>query len=571
MCGILVLKANHLTEEIKTKYKYALDDLQNRGPDEIKMVQNGNLLVGFTRLSINDIKYGSQPFKSKCGRYLIVFNGEIVNYKDLASRLREKNIKMKSGCEAEVIIELFVLYGKKCVDFLRGFFAFVIIEIESNNIFAAVDRFSIKPLYYFQDKKINLTIITSDYSTLIKNNLIKKELNFSKIFDFFSLARDFDNSTIFNDVIKLEPSTIFTLQKNQINTFKYWHPFKNTINVGNYKNASNLIENKLNEITNLWKVADTKISLCLSTGVDSQILSHFNHKNKISLTRFYIEESKKRFFMFNETLKFKLDLKKTLFLLNKFTKNIYNPFPLVHASSMSLLQLYDEIKSRQFKFTIVGEGADELLGGYKRYNRQLNYIKNKKLSFNKMISKIYQHDIENVKNNFKKNITENYEKSLMDKIAKINFYSNKNENKILEFDQNSFIPVLMQRHDFIGMNFGLEVRPPFLDHEFVELVNSLPVSMKFNEYKNKILFTEILRKKFNYNTNNIKMGTPNVFEKLMGNKDEINNFKEGVFYGEIAKLLNIKKVIKKIKKKYKNKDAIFLWRLYVLNKILYQF
>ena len=64
---------------------------------------------------------------------------------------------MKFGCEAEVIIELFVLYGKKCVDFLRGFFAFVIIEIESNNIFAAVDRFSIKPLYYFQDKKINLT------------------------------------------------------------------------------------------------------------------------------------------------------------------------------------------------------------------------------------------------------------------------------------------------------------------------------------------------------------------------------------------------------------------------------
>ena len=79
--------------------------------------------MGFTRLSINNIKNGSQPFKSLCGKYIIVFNGEIINYKELCADLKRKKIKIKYGHEAEVIINLFILYGNQCVDFLRGFFA----------------------------------------------------------------------------------------------------------------------------------------------------------------------------------------------------------------------------------------------------------------------------------------------------------------------------------------------------------------------------------------------------------------------------------------------------------------
>ena len=90
MCGILVFKSNHLTNDIKNLFKSSLATLENRGPDETKVVQNKNLLLGFTRLSINDIDNGSQPFKSLCGRYLIVFNGEIINYKNIASDLKKK-------------------------------------------------------------------------------------------------------------------------------------------------------------------------------------------------------------------------------------------------------------------------------------------------------------------------------------------------------------------------------------------------------------------------------------------------------------------------------------------------
>ena len=571
MCGILIFQSNHLNNEIESNFKSSLNDLKNRGPDELKLIKNKNLLLGFTRLSINNLKTGSQPFISLCGKYQIVFNGEIVNYKNLVKELKRKNIKIKYGTEAEVIINLFILYGNKCVNYLRGFFAFVIIETKSSNIFAAVDRFSIKPLYYYQDKKKQLTIITSDFSTLIKNNIVKKELNLSKILDYFSLARDFDNLTIFQNIKKLKASTILKIKNNKITTFQYWHPFKKKINIKSYADANNLMNNKLFEITNLWKVAETKISLCLSSGVDSQLLNHFCNKNKINLTRFHIREGKIKFYNFEESIKINKDSKKIISLLNEFINNNHNPFPLAHSSSTSLFQLYNEIKSKKFKFTLNGEGLDELFGGYERYKRQLYLNRYKKLSLSESIMEVYKSEIENIKNNFKYNLIKNYKKILIDKIDSVVLHSKKIENKMLEFDQICWIPVLVQRHDSIGMNYGLEVRPPFLDHEFVDLVNSLPTHMKFNETKNKIFLRELLEKKLNYKISKVKIGTPSVFRGIMNNYIEINNFKETVFYGECQKFLNTKKVINKIKKNYATTDEIFLWRLYILNKIFYNF
>jgi len=174
MCGILIYKAPGITSEVKKKFNNALNDLKSRGPDETRIIQNQNTLIGFTRLSINNIKNASQPFKSLCNRYLIVFNGEIVNYRELHYKIKQSGTKMKYGHEAEIIISLYKLYGNQCVNYLKGFFAFVIIDLKKDNIFAAVDRFSIKPLYYVNDIQKKLNIFTSDYSVLIKNNLIKR-------------------------------------------------------------------------------------------------------------------------------------------------------------------------------------------------------------------------------------------------------------------------------------------------------------------------------------------------------------------------------------------------------------
>ena len=464
------------------------------------------------------------------------------------------------------------MHGKKCVEYLRGFFAFVIIEIKSNNIFAAVDRFSIKPLYYFENKKKNLFIITSDYSALIKNKLLERKLNFGKLSDYFTVARDFDDETIFKNIKKLEASTILIKDKNKEKIQIYWSPFGNYEHqIADNKKLINILHEKFIEVADLWKVADTKSSLSLSSGLDSQVLNRYLHENKANISRFNLIENKRRFFNYNKTVRIKLNTEKIINLLNKFTEQSLNPFAVAHSSCTSLFQLYSFLREKNFKFTLNGEGSDELFGGYNRYQRQLYLIKNKKISFEESIIQIYKKDIENFGSFLIKGNIEKIRKTLLKKVLSIKLLSKKAENKILEFDQISWIPAFIQRHDFIGMHYGLEVRPPYLDHELVELSNNLPINLKFSLNKSKIILHRLLKEKFNYKFVYKKQGTPTVFEIILKNKKEMNNFKESLFYGELSQFFNCNKIIEKLLNNYNKKNNIFLWRLYILNKMLVNF
>ena len=472
MCGILIYKTPFISNEIRKRFKNALYDLKLRGPDEIRYIEKNNMLIGFTRLSINNINTASQPFKSICDRYLIVFNGEIVNYKELFSELKQKKIKMKFGHEAEIIITLYKLYGNKCVSYLKGFFAFVIIDLKTNNIFSAVDRFSIKPLYYLNDLEKKVTIFTSDYSVLIKNHLVQDELNFPKIIDYLTLARDFNDFTIYKKIKKIKASTYLEVKNNNIYCKKYWQPFR-IISQEKNKDFFELIDNKLSKLLDLWKISETPISLCASAGVDSQILNNFFYKNNININLFHFNEGNYNFFNFMKAKKISLNTSKIIEQLNKFTKNSYNPFPLAHSSSTSLFQLYNLIKKNKFKVTFNGEGSDELFGGYSRYSKQLKIMKNKKNKFSDMLLATYKNEIDIIKNIFHSENPNNLINKIVKRIDSVKLKSNDIENKILEFDQITFIPVIIQRHDSIGMFNSVEVRPPFLDHEFVEIINAI--------------------------------------------------------------------------------------------------
>jgi len=493
MCGILIFKSKNFNNELKKKFQFCLKDLKNRGPDDLNMVKNKNLLAGFTRLSINDIKTGSQPFVSLCGKYIIVFNGEIVNYNELGESINKKNIKMKYGHEAEVILNLFILYGDKCVELLRGFFAFVIIETKTNNIHAFVDRFAIKPLYYVETNKGELKIITSDYSTLIRNGVIKKELKMSNIGDFFSFGRYF-GSHIFQNVKQIGPASILKIKGDHKQTIKYWQPFKFTSKPISKNITTNnsliLLNEKFNEVTNLWKLGETDISLCLSTGIDSQIVSYYFNLNNIKKTNFHLKEREKKITE-QKTKLIRTNLRRTQNLFNEFVKKSFNPYPLVHGSSTTLFELYKTIRSNNFKMTFTGEGSDEILGGYERYRRQLFLLETKKLNFVNMIMQTYKNDIKLVEENLQDKFSFSLKKNLKNKIKGVKLNSQENINKILEFDQLTFLPSVLQRHDFIGMHYSLEVRPIYLDHELVELSNQLPANFKFNLNTNKILLRKL--------------------------------------------------------------------------------
>ena len=226
MCGIFIVKHENNSKEYIKKFSKSLDDLHLRGPDQKNFVKKQNYLIGFTRLSINDIEEAKQPYESEDGRYTLVFNGEILNYKNLINYLQSKKVNLTKYTETEVIFKLYIMHKEKFLDFLKGFFSIVIIDHKSDKIFSCVDEFSIKP--------------------------------------------------IFKNIKKFNCSTYSIFHKNKIISRKYWSPFKNyQSNFYPKRDYVNIISNKLDDVVNLWKTSDVKLSNTRSSGIDSNILNFY--------------------------------------------------------------------------------------------------------------------------------------------------------------------------------------------------------------------------------------------------------------------------------------------------------
>ena len=572
MCGFLVIHSkNNFKDniEIKNKFKQNLSILQDRGPDESSIVEFDNFLIGFNRLSVNNIKNGSQPFFSKCKRYLICFNGEIVNYKELIEFLLQKNIKMTDKNEAEVILELYLYYGEECLSFLKGMFAFVIIDKISGKIFAASDRFGIKPIYYGYTDNKKCFYLTSNFSSLVTTKVIEKKIDHLVLEQFISFGQIYDSKTLINNVNDLKNASLIKLENNNLTVKKYWFPSFKKKKIKNNNDLISEVVDKLKSTVNYWKTSEEKLSLCLSDGVDSNILLQLLTSKLKNLETFSIGLNPKEVpFKKNKYNNFiNFSLKKTLKLFKSFAKK--NFILLSSPSDLTLFQLYDFIGQKGFKVTFTGDGADEIFGGYYKYQNILkNYYLGKKNNFFKNYINIYGNTVNQFSsicrnksplNNF------NIQRQLIQKLHKL-----KIQDKCLFMDQMFWVPTVQKRHDAIGMNFGIEVRPPFLDHEFANLINSIPANLKFNIKRRKIIAYEIINKLSKFKLSDKKYGTPSFVEKIFLDKKELNQFLESFRYGILNKFIHFDKFLKLLKENKKNFDNIIIifWRLFMLNELL---
>tara|TARA_Y100000741_G_scaffold102337_1_gene76211 strand:- start:79 stop:1800 length:1722 start_codon:yes stop_codon:yes gene_type:complete len=572
MCGFLIAysKNNFKTNQnIKKKFRLNLSFLNDRGPDETSVLEFKNFLIGFNRLNINNIKNGSQPFVSKSKRYIICFNGEIVNYKKLIKFLLKKKIKLYKESEAEVILALYLLYKNKCLNYLKGMFSFVIIDKLNETIFSATDRFGIKPLYYGHIDNNKCFYLTSNFSALVETGLIKKKPNYQAIKSFLSFGQLYDSSTLISNVKDLKNGNFLEYSKKGIFIKKYWLPkFKKNEEI----NTKILLEktiNKLQDSIKDWKTSEEKLSLCLSDGVDSQILLSLLTENDKNLETFTIglkpnqvlspSNKNNNFIDFN--------LIEALKLFRQFSKKNY--ILLSNSSDLTLFQLYNSIRNKGYKVTFTGDGADEIFGGYPKYQKILSLSQDSKnLDFVKNYFNIYKNT------NYQLNLIEKkdtsdykieFDKKITKKIKNLSL-----KNKCLFLDQLFWIPTVQKRHDFIGMNFGLEVRPFFLDHDLVNLINSLPTEMKFDLTKRKVMAHKVLSKISNFKARKKKYPTPSFVHQIIKNKRELHIFLEDYRYGilnEYFEFENIKKLIKSNINKLENIKVIF-WRLFLIKELL---
>ena len=222
MCGIAGFVSARFNKEHLKKMTNAI---QHRGPDAEGHFFHSDqgIGLGHRRLSIIDLSdAANQPMTSSCGRYIMVYNGEVYNFKEIASKL--DHIQWKTQSDTEVVLEAFAKWGVEFVHQLNGMFAIAIFDQRENKLFLFRDRIGIKPLFYYYDG--------SDFAFASEIKAINeldfnKEIDHSSIYAYLHLGYIPSNKTIYNNIYKLNPGSYLVYKKNQYKEESV-PPLKNT-------------------------------------------------------------------------------------------------------------------------------------------------------------------------------------------------------------------------------------------------------------------------------------------------------------------------------------------------------
>ena len=175
MCGILIYY-NVNRDAVPESLERGLDSMKHRGPDGEGIFREKGVFLGHRRLKIIDLSdNANQPMSCDEGRYWIVFNGEIYNYKELRHFLEARGHRFKTQSDTEVLLKMYIELGEGCLKHLNGMFAFAVYDNYTGKLFVVRDRLGIKPVYYFWDGKV--LVIASEIRTLVESNIVPRELD----------------------------------------------------------------------------------------------------------------------------------------------------------------------------------------------------------------------------------------------------------------------------------------------------------------------------------------------------------------------------------------------------------
>ena len=527
MCGfVAIVNTNFDNNYITNRITKLSKVYPHRGPDQIKSIVKKNYSLLFRRLKIIDLKERSnQPFSSEDGKIDLVFNGEIYNYLELRKELSNYNVKFRTQSDTEVILKCYQRWGTDFIKKLRGMFSIIILDNKKKIFVCYRDRLGQKPLFFSSFSQG--LILSSEIKDIIF--LKKKFSENSKTVSKYLLRGwcDDNNYTFFKDIYSFPPGNIGILKKNKIIYKKYWD-----LKISGKKrfNAEEFNQIFLDNLK-IHLRSDVPLAFTLSGGLDSSSIL------KKSL-EFKLKDYKAYSFLSND--KNENDEKKYIndfvkensinhsFVSNKnyFSKNILeeiNYFQDEPFSSISFLNqfvLRKKIAKDGFKVLLVGEGGDEVLGGYNRmfipylnevyvkkkkeipYQMKENLIKKTGLKLSELLNKINKSN----KINLEKNDIEdqsifkifNYKPSQIPK--NLRFYNKTNLNKNNSF--KSFLlnhifkrdlPHILRQEDRISMSQSIENRSPFVDHKLLEYIFSIDTEFFMQNGNSKFMLRSITK------------------------------------------------------------------------------
>jgi asparagine synthase (glutamine-hydrolysing) len=355
------------------------DTLSHRGPDDQGVYVNGVAGLGHRRLSIIDLCHGSQPLSNEDGSLWIVFNGEIYNYQELRSRLQDSH-RFSTRSDTEVILHLYEEKRERCVEDLRGMFAFAIWDSREQSLFLARDHLGQKPLFFSHEGE-KLTF-ASEIKALLAINASLRQMDVKALHQYLTLRIVAPPRTMYSSVRKLPPAHFLIFQKGHLHVERYWHlRYRPKLRLGEEELLEEL-EHRVLEAVRCHMVSDVPVGAFLSGGLDSSLIVAMMSKvsgqpfKTFSLDVPYQEYSElpfaRRIAEQYHTQHYEDTIYPSLIkVLPDLLWHLDEPSDPLSACMYYLA----EMASREVKVALGGDGGDELFGGYDRYygNRYVHY------------------------------------------------------------------------------------------------------------------------------------------------------------------------------------------------------
>lgn len=496
-----------------------MDRIKHRGPDSDGKYVDEQIAMGFRRLSIIDLSdQGSQPIFNEDKSLVLTFNGEIYNYKDLREELVASGHKFYTQTDSEVLIHGYEQWGEDMLDKLRGMFAFVIFNKNTNEVFGARDFFGIKPLYY---AKMGETLMWgSEIKSFLDHPHFKKELNTDVLETYLTFQYSPTTETFFKNVYKLPAAHCFTYKNGEMSVRRYWEVKFHADNGPSLEDWANRISDTFKNSVEVHKFADVEVGSFLSSGVDSSYVAAVANVDKTFTVGFGEDEKYNEIGYAKEFSKYihKENFSKVISpeeYWNSLSKIQYHmDEPLADPAAVALFFVC-QIASEKVKAVLSGEGADEIFGGYNIYHNPADMASYFKIP--RPIRKAVGAVAEKLPHKHGINYLIRGSKDLDERfIGNAYIFSEKERKDILSIKTNApdamaitkpfydkvrdqdqvtqmqYIDLhlwmtgdILLKADKMSMAHSLELRVPFLDRKVMELAEQIPVKDRVTETETK--------------------------------------------------------------------------------------
>jgi asparagine synthase (glutamine-hydrolysing) len=525
MCGFvgIISKKNNPFPEDKLREMTSL--IAHRGPDDDGYFRNDWLSLGFRRLKIIDLsEKGHQPMFNSEKSHLIVFNGELYNYREIRKELAGDGYVFKSSSDTEVVLNSYIRWGAECLKKFIGMFAFIIADLRTKEVFIARDQLGIKPLFIFEDNQ-NIIFSSEIKSLLPYTSLEPNYASFNEYLVFRSLPGE---RTMFKNVRSLGAGYCGRCKDANLSVSRYFN-LADTLKTDescSFEEACEKTESVFRESVSLHLRSDVELGVQLSGGVDSSLITAISsemtgkklHSFSISFAESEYDESEyqKRVSKRYNTEHHDYRMDEDAFV-SSFKKAIWHyEHPLNDPNSAATFYLAKKAKEH-VTVMLSGEGADESFLGYARFNPEslrtirfrtflhrrpelrktmLAYwpvLKGKKIlnitKYPPAMFVLTYADLNSVDLLLNGNFAEMSPRNEIAKFAKENVL-----NEAILQDEICDLPQWFWRADKMGMAASLEFRVPFCTEPMFKTANSIPYKLRVHNGERKAVLKKIAEK-----------------------------------------------------------------------------